>query len=135
MPCTGRRVIRAVVALDPERDDIDIDQHGEIGCHDLQEVLEIRGPQHRDDGLVHAALAREVAAARRNQALLLALQPHHVAAQTLQHEMLEIEHAVAGLAARRPHQPQGFGMPLEEIRMLAQIGDDVVSADLARLRR
>jgi hypothetical protein len=47
----------------------------------------------------------------------------------------EIQHSVAGPAGRRLHEQQGFGVPVEEIGMLAQIGDDVARLNLARLRR
>ena len=59
-------------------------------------MLEARSSQHRQNGLVDPALAGKIAAARRDQAFLLVLQPREVAAQSLQHEMLEIEDALAG---------------------------------------
>jgi len=52
-----------------------------------------------------STLACEVAAAGRDQALLLVLQPHYVAAQTLEQKMLKVEHAVAVIAGRRPDEP------------------------------
>src|SRR5260370_7967646 len=85
--------------LDAESYDVDIDQHGEVGGHDLQQVLEARGPQHRQHCLVHAALARKVAAARRDQALLLVLQPGGIPPQSLPPELLEIAAPVAGQPA------------------------------------
>jgi hypothetical protein len=66
---------------------------------------------------------------------LFVLQPHHVATETLEQKLLKIEHAVAVITGRRPNQPQSLGMPVEEIRVLAQIGKDVAGADLGRLRR
>ena len=119
-------------AFDAEGHDVDIDQHGEVGRDDLQQMLEARRLQHRQRRLVHAALAGEVAAAQRDQVLLLVLHPLQVAAQALEHEMLEIEHAVAVVAARRAQQVQRVGMVFEKIRMLAQIGDDIGGAGDAR---
>ncbi len=121
--------------LDTESYDVDVDQHGEIGGHDLQQVLETRSPQHRQHRLVHAALARKIAAARRDQALLLVLQPGEIAAQSLQHEMLEIEDAVADDPAGGAQQSQRIRVAVEEIGMLAQIGDDLAGADLGRPHR
>ena len=84
---------------------------------------------------MHAALARQIAAARRDQALLFVLQPCQVMAQTLEHETLKIEHTVAVLASGGAQQPQGIWMPIEKIGVLAQIGNDIAGADLAGLRR
>jgi hypothetical protein len=56
-------------------------------------------------------------------------------AQTLEHEMLKIEHTVAVLASGGAQQPQGIWMPIEKIGVLAQVGNDVARADLARPRR
>ena len=55
-----------------------------------------------------------------------------VVAQPFEHEMLEIEDAVAELAARRAQQAQCLGMPVEKIGMTAQIGDDVAGTEFAR---
>ena len=49
-------------------------------------------------------------------------------------ETLEIDNAVADIAARRAQQPQRLGMLVEEIGVPAQIGDHLAAADLARLR-
>jgi hypothetical protein len=84
---------------------------------------------------VDAALTREVATARRDLALLLVLQAHRIATQTLEQKVLEIEHIVTSVAGRWSHQPQSLRMPIEKIGMLAQVGDDVAGADRARLRR
>ena len=46
--------------------------------------------------------------------------------------MLEIEDAVAGSPAGGAQQPQRIGVAVEEIGMLAQIGDDLAGADLGR---
>ena len=61
--------------------------------------------------------------------------PRQLLAQPLDMEMLEIEHALAKLAARRPQQTQRLGMSLEEIGMAAQIGEDVAAGNLARRAR
>ena len=63
IPGNGSRVVRATVLSMHERDDIDIDQDGEIGGDDLQQMLEACRLQHRQRGFVHPALAGEVAAA------------------------------------------------------------------------
>jgi hypothetical protein len=46
--------------------------------------------------------------------------------------MLEIEDAVDGGPAGSAQQLQGIRVPVEEIGMLAQIGDDLAGADLGR---
>ena len=84
---------------------------------------------------MHAALARKVAAARRDQALLLVLQSREIAPQSLQHEALEVKDAVPGEPAGGAQQVQRIRVAVEEIGMLAQIGDDVASADLGRPHR
>src|ERR1700758_5425155 len=96
--------------LDPESYDVDVDQHGEVGGDNLQQVLETWSPQHRQRGFVHTALARKITAARRDQALLLVLQTGEIAAQSLQHEMLEIEDVVAGEPAGGAQQSQRIGV-------------------------
>ena len=58
-------------ALDPDRDDIDIEQHGEIGRHDLQQLLEAGRGQDRQRRLVHPALARQIAPAGGEQRAVL----------------------------------------------------------------
>ena len=59
------------------------------------------------------------------------IEPRQVLAQPLDMEMLEIEHALAKLAARRAQQAQRLGVLIEEIGVTAEIGDDVAGADLA----
>ena len=122
-------------AFDAKGDDVSIDQHGEVGGDDLQQMLEARSLQHRERGFVHAALADEVAAAQSDQAFVLVLQPAEIMAQAFEHEMLEIEHPIAGRPARRTQQVQRVGMAFKEIRMVAQIGDDIGGAGGARLSR
>ena len=53
-------------------------------------------------------------------------------AQTLQHKVLKIEHAIAGRASRSAQQPQSIGVAIKEIGMLAQIGHDLAGADVDR---
>ena len=122
-------------ALDPDRDDVDIEQHGEIGRHGLQQLLEAGGGEDRQHRLVHPALACQSAAAGGDQGAVFEVEPRQVLAQPLDMEMLEIEHPFAELAARRPQQAQRLGVLLEKIGMAAQIGDDVAAADLARRLR
>ena len=99
-----------------DRHDIDIEQHGEVGGHDLQQLLEARRGEDRQHRLVHPALAREIAAAGRDQGAVLDIEPGQVAAQPLEQEMLEIDHPVADLAARRAQQAQRLGMLRRENR-------------------
>jgi hypothetical protein len=122
-------------ALDPERHDVDIDQHREVGRHDLQQMFEARSAQHSQHRLVHAALAHEIAAARRDQSLLLVLEPGEIMAEPLEHEMLKIEHPVASWASRRAQQPQSVGVAVEKVGMLAQISHDFAGTDVAQPRR
>ena len=119
----------------PEGYDIDVDQDREVGGDDLQQMLETQRLQHRQRRLVHAALAGKVAAAQCDQVLVFVLHPLQVVAQAFEHEMLKIEHAVAVVAARRPQQAECRRMLFEEIRVLAQIGDDVGGAGVARPAR
>ena len=134
MPCSGRRGVRDAELSTPSVTMSTSSSTAKIGGHDLQQVLEARGAQHRQHRLVHPALAREIAAARRDQALVLVLQPSQIVAQPLEHEMLKIEHPVAVLPGRGAQQPQRVGMAVEKIGMLAQVGDDLAGADLARPR-
>ena len=48
--------------------------------------------------------------------------------------MLKIEDPVAVLARRGAQQLQRVGMAIEKIRVLAQVGHNVASADLGRTR-
>ncbi len=84
---------------------------------------------------MHAALAGEVSAAQRDQVLLLILQLAQIMAEAFEHKVLEIQHPIAGLAARCTQQGQGVGMMPEEIGMFTQIGDDIFGAGRARLPR
>ncbi len=118
-------------AFDAEGHDVDVDQDREVGRNDLQQVLKAQRLQHRQRRLVHAALAREVAAAQRDQGFLLVPHPLQVAAHALEHEMLKVEHVLAVVAARRAQQMQRVGMFFEKIRVLAQIGDDISGAGAA----
>ena len=122
-------------ALDPEGYDIDVDQHREVGGDDLQQMLETQRLQHRQRRLVDAALAGEVAAAQCDQVPVLVLDTLQVVAQAFEHEMLKIEYTVAVAAARRAQQTERRRMHFEEIRVLAQIGDDVGGAGVARAAR
>ena len=82
-------------------------------------VLEARRREDRQRRLVHPALARQIAAAGRDQGPVLVVQPDEIAALPLEQEMLEIERRrrrfrrVGGA-----QQPQRFGMPVEEIGVL-----------------
>ena len=101
---------RRGVVLDPDRDDIDIKQHGQIGRDDLQELLEAGGCQDRDRRLVRAALAGQIASARGKQRAVLERDPRQLAAQPLDLEMLEILHPLAQPARRTAQQAQRLGM-------------------------
>ena len=53
-------------------------------------------------------------------------------AQALQHEVLEVEHAIASRASRCAQQLQCIGVAIEKIRVLAKIRDDLACTDLDR---
>src|SRR5204863_930359 len=78
------------------------------------------------------ALACQIAATRGNQRTMLLVDPRELAAQPLDHEMLEIEDPFADLARRRAQQAQRLGMTIEKIGVLFQIGDDFAAAELLR---
>src|SRR5260221_1874713 len=55
-----------------------------------------------------------------------------VAAQPLDHKMLEIVDVLAKLARRRTQQAQRLGMAVEKVGMIAEIGYDIAAADFLR---
>ena len=52
--------------------------------------------------------------------------------QALQHEVLEVEHAIASRPSRGAQELQCIGVTIEKIWVLAQIRDDLAGADLDR---
>src|SRR6202041_989610 len=102
-----------------------------VGGDDLQKLTEARRSEDGQRRLVDPALARQIAAADRDQVAVFEIDSVDLAALALVEEMLEIDHAVADLAGRRMQQAQRLGMLIEEIRVAAQIGDDLAAVYLA----
>src|SRR5665213_2646976 len=119
--------------LDRDGDDIDIEQHREVGGDDLQELPEARRREDRERRLVHPVLARQIAAADGDQMAVFGVEPRQFTALALVEETLEIDNAVADLAAGWPQQPHRLGVRLEKVGMPAKIGEDIAPLNFAPL--
>src|SRR4029079_10984551 len=92
---------RLIAALDAEAYDIDIEQHREVGRHHFDQMLKAGRGEQSQYRFVNAALRGDVVAADRNQIVLVGAQPLNLGAQTLDHEVLQVDHAVAPPFHRR----------------------------------
>jgi hypothetical protein len=70
---------------------------------------------------VNAALCGDVVAADRNQIVLVGAQPLNLGAQTLDHEVLQVDHAVAPPFHRRLQTVEDIRIAKQEIGMPTQI--------------
>ncbi len=85
--------------LHAERGGVDIQQHGKIGGHGLDQMLEAFGGEKGQCRLVNTVLGGEVVAAVGHHLVLQAAQPGQVLAQPFDHELLKIDHGFAAHAA------------------------------------
>src|SRR5262249_10255012 len=72
---------------------------------------------------------RKVVAAVGEDVVLVGLEPLHVPAEPLDHELLQVDHALRLAATRHDLDVQQVGMADQELRMLAQILRDLRGGD------
>src|SRR3546814_2161333 len=103
-----------VCSSDLDGDHVEIEDHREVGGDGLDEFLEARRAQQRQDGLVHTALDGAVAAPGGDEVVAQIAELRVLAAQALDHELLAVDDALAVIARRKGQHVQQIGMPGEE---------------------
>ena len=94
-----------------DRDDVGVEQHREIGGHDLDQLLEAVRAEHGQRGGVHARLAREIGARRARSSLpCCAFSRVDLGALTLQHEVLHVDDALAASQRGRRQHAEKLGI-------------------------
>src|SRR5256885_1011839 len=109
-------------------------KHRDVSRDDLYQVLERGVAEHRAHARINAALRAEIVARGRQDVVLLRLQLAEVAAHPVEHEALQIEHPLATLGVGRDQQVHEIRMVDEELRMIAQIGFDLVRTFFCKSR-
>ena len=106
--------------FDAQGDDIEIQDHRNVGGDGLDQFFKRLHREQRQDAFVHAALTLQIGPRRGHEVALLAGQVADFVAQAIDHRLLKIRDAVAQFAIRRLHGLEAFGMLDEEIRVVAQ---------------
>ena len=120
-----RARVVALGSLDTQARHVDAEEVGEIGGHGFDQPIDVARFDQGEHRAVNAPLAREVAAARRDQRVLAIARIIDLALQPVDDEALHVEDVapLAVLGRREVHQQ--FGVAGEKVRVLAQVRRDV----------